>query len=397
MPDRPFQQTDKKGPQKTRFLKLINELLKSGRVLTYEIISKEYESRYPELTQNDRRRALQDKSYSESMRKAVSEISNIMKAKNLHLICGGNNRSGYHYAYPKEYEGIDEWLAAKDKDEKRMRQQQLLRLIAASKGLLPKEWMVDLTAKVETLMALEGRERRTLIEFDNNDQLKNIGLIPVFYDAIEKHRVLLLVNKAAYQYERTIQFTPYFLKEYNRRWFCIGHCVESNGTERPDYTCALDRVMQVSECENAEWIPPVRDYSNYFDDIVGMRHEKDPETGLPNPVEHIVIETLDPYTHGRIASKPLHRRQVEEMPFNSDGNGKGRVSIDVVPNPELISIILSFGKDIRVLEPASFVHRIKNTVREMAVLYENQLAISEMNLMRTRRISSSEKSEANSS
>lgn len=367
-----YSQTGKREPQKTLFLRMINELLKSGRVLTYEIISEEFERRYPDLTMKDRRRELQDKSYSESMRKAVAEISAIMKTKGLKLICSGNNRNGYCYAYPKGYGGIDDWLVTKDKKEKRLRQQQLLRLIAASKGLLPSAWMVDLTARIEALMALEGREQRKIIEFDTNEQLTNIGLIPLFYDAIENHRVLSLVNKAAFQFERSVIFTPYFLKEYNRRWFCLGRGIEADGTVRDDYTCALDRVRSVTECKEVEWVQPIRDYSHYFDDIVGMRHETDPETGLPLPVAHIVIETFDSYTHGRIMSKPLHHSQTEEIPFGHDGCDKGQVAIDVVPNPELISIILSFGRKIRVVAPTSFVSRIENEVREMAASYDNE-------------------------
>lgn len=371
MPDRTFHhsQTDKGTPLKDKLLRMINELLKSGRVLTYEIIGAEFESRYPELTRNDKRRELQDKSYSESMRKAVSEIRDVMRKKGLHLECGGNNRKGFLYAYPEGYEGIDEWLAARDKKTKRLRQQQLLRLIAASKGLLPNAWMVDLTAKVEALMALEGREQRKIIEFDTNDQLTNIELIPLFYDAIEKHRVLSLVNKAAFQYERSVVFTPYFLKEYNRRWFCLGRCVEADGTVREDYTCALDRVKSVTECSDTDWMPPKIDYSHYFDDIVGMRHEIDFETGLPLPVVHIVIETLDPYTHGRILSKPLHRSQREDLPFNADGSGKGRVTIDVVPNLELMSMLLSYGFHIRVVAPVDYAARVVGNIKRMAELY----------------------------
>ena len=44
------------------------------------------------------------------------------------------------------------------------------------------------------------------------------------------------------------------------------------------------------------------------------------------------------------------------------------IEISVIPNNELEALILSFGKDVEVLSPASYREQIQNVIRES---YEN--------------------------
>ena len=45
------------------------------------------------------------------------------------------------------------------------------------------------------------------------------------------------------------------------------------------------------------------------------------------------------------------------------------IEISVIPNRELESLILSYGKDVQVLEPESFRHQIAEVVRESLLHY----------------------------
>lgn len=371
MVNRNFSQKDydKEPRRRRKFLEMINELLKEGKELTYSDIGKEFERRYPDLiSKSDRNIEAKYKSYYEAMHKAISDIDRIMKVQGYSLKREGSNKTGYRYSYPEGFVGIDEWFKEKAIEKQRMRLTELLKLIVKSKGLLPDSWMVDLTAR--KLRDLEGLEDKKIIEFDYNENLSNIDLIPLFYNAIDKKKVLKMTNKAAYQFNRKIQLIPYFLKEFNNRWFCIGMCIKADGSIQEDYICALDRVSNVEESTDFLYQEAKRDYSHYFDDIIGIRHEMDLKTGLLMKKEHILIQTRSQYTHGRILTKPLHSSQMEIAKFGEGPNGMGIVSIDVVPNLELITLILGFGSKIKVIGPESVVGRIADIAKKMAALYE---------------------------
>ena len=106
---------------------------------------------------------------------------------------------------------------------------------------------------------------------------------------------------------------------------------------------------------------------------MGVRHEVDFETGNPLEIQHILIETQNIYTHGRIISKPLHTSQKEVAKFGDIENGLGMVSIDVVPNMELTSMLLGFGSNIKIVSPALVIERITNNAKRLLSLYEKEI------------------------
>ena len=101
-------------------------------------------------------------------------------------------------------------------------------------------------------------------------------------------------------------------------------------------------------------------YEHYFDDIIGV-------SKMPNdiPIE-ITIETLDQYTHNRILTKPVHQSQKEVKPFDTTG----RITICVIPNKELMGVVLGFGNHIRIMSPDSYVDKYKTELEKMLRLYE---------------------------
>lgn len=349
------------------FIELIHRLLKTGEKYTYDQIGNEYKIENYEKINKDKRRYGE---YHDSMHKAISDITRELKKNGTDLIREERNNRHYAYSYPNGASDIiEKWLDKKSQNKKKMRLTELVKLFAMSKGLLPDSWIVNLTPQIE---GLEDEEIPTskIIEFDFNDQLTNIYKIPYFIDAIKEKKVLSLVNNASYKYDVPIVFIPYYIKEYNHRFFCIGLCKKSDGTIAEDYVIAIDRVSKVKEDTEESYIPPTKDYNHFFEDIVGVRHEIDSVSGQPMKKQHILIETRDLYTHGRIASKPLHASQKVEHEFGKGKNGMGLVILDLVPNPELTSLLLGFSDNIRIIEPASLAERIANKAKAIAALYE---------------------------
>lgn len=353
------------APLRGYFHVLIHELLKTGKQFTYNQIGCEYNQRF-RLLIKEKGRKFSD--YEDSMHKAMSDIIIVLKNHGLNLLREGCNRKGFSYSYPDGASNvIEKWLD--EKSHKRMRLTELVKLFALSKGLLPDSWIVNLIPQIEALEDIKEPNRK-LIEFDYNNLLTNIYKIPDFLEAIQNKKVLSLINNAGYNYNIPIIFIPYYIKEYNHRFFCIGLCIDSDGTTRKDYVIAIDRVSKVQECTDFPYVPQEKDYSQFFSDIVGVRHEIDFETGEPMKKQHILIETRNRYTHGRIITKPFHASQVEVTKFGEGENGMGMVSIDVIPNLELTSLLLSFGSNIKVIEPMLVVERIANNARKLTALYD---------------------------
>ena len=344
-------------------LETIHRLLKSGRKVTYADVLAEYEIEYGRVGRVGR--VLVD----ESMHKAMSDISKVLTHNDMELVRVGSNKTGYTYSYPEgASEVIDKWLEAKSQKRKAMRIAEIIKLFAMSKGLLPESWIVDLKPHIEALND-EGIKPEKIIEFDFNDKLTNLVKVPVFFRAIQTQRVLKIIHRAGFQRDVTIVFTPYYVKEYNHRFFCVGLCHFPDGGTMDDYVVAIDRVKDIEECVKVDYVPPKKDYSLFFSDIVGVRHEVNHETGLLMKKQHILIATQSSYTHGRIISKPLHCSQKEVARFGEGQEGMGLISIDVVPNLELTSFLLSFGNGIKILEPKMLVRRIVSAARNIMLLY----------------------------
>ena len=69
---------------------------------------------------------------------------------------------------------------------------------------------------------------------------------------------------------------------------------------------------------------------------------------------------------GYVISKPLHQTQTK--PIEQEG-GWVKISLKVIPNNELIGMILSFGKDVRVIGPASFKEKVSEEIKLMTKNY----------------------------
>ena len=87
--------------------------------------------------------------------------------------------------------------------------------------------------------------------------------------------------------------------------------------------------------------------NEYFEDIVGVSI---PDAKVEN-IKIKIAESLVPY----IKTKPLHPSQAYKFEDNMH-----RVVIKVIPNYELESLLLSYGESLQVLEPDSFVEKMKS-------------------------------------
>lgn len=219
------------------------------------------------------------------------------------------------------------------------------------KGLPQYNWINELNARLDSSFNLKQKEH-AIISFEQNEYLKGLEFIPELYNAILYKKVLMVVYKSFNSDEaKTISISPYYLKQYNTRWFLFG--------KSDDYdtitNLALDRIEEITTI-NKEYTETDIDFNDHFEDIIGVT--------IPNEsVVNVILKvqkSLIPY----VMTKPLHGSQkIKESKNNFE------LYLKLIPNYELETLILSFGEKIQVLEPASLVEKIKDRIIKMNNLY----------------------------
>lgn len=278
--------------------------------------------------------------YYQALQDAVKLIKKQLKAQGLSLDYKNGKDASEGFRYPR---GVEDPMAAKKSNNQQMRTTQLKRLIEASAGLFPSSWLADMLAGAQCL----GVRGEKVILFDQNIHLENLKWVPTFFDAIEKRLVLQFEYNPNYgETKEMLLFHPYYLKEYNQRWFIFGKSTNLAGKSLPYSNCAIDRIVgEVEMRDDVEYIPSkTKDFAaTYFKDIVGVTRKKNKK-----PVT-ILIATNDAQTHGRIMTKPIHTSQHELESFSVELGRRGLISFAVIPNDELDTLLMSFGAGIEVL------------------------------------------------
>lgn len=212
------------------------------------------------------------------------------------------------------------------------------------KGMPNFDWMSELVVKLEDRLNLRGVSK-SVVSYDENNSYIGLEWFQDLFDAIINKSVLHIQYKtfADEYFDWTIH--PYYIKEYNNRWFLFGLNEENNAI----YNIPLDRIWELEQIHK-EYIPTEIDFESYLDDVIGV-------TVLPARKEHIRLQFSEhrfPY----VTTKPIHRSQ------RIVDNENRIVEISVIPNNELEALLLSFGKDVEVLSPESFRTRIQSIIRE---------------------------------
>ena len=220
------------------------------------------------------------------------------------------------------------------------------------KGMPHFEWMEEILSKLEDTFHLKGSDD-SVIGFEQNMDLKGLENITPLFDAIVNKQVLNIRYKSFKKNKPiTCEIHPYYLKQYNNRWFLFGWNTEFNAITN----FALDRIEAVSPMLGEYKPKPAGlDFDEYFDDVVGVTIPK-------GKVEHIVMRVA-PDRYPYIKNKPLH-------PSQHNYDKEFRVSIDVIPNNELIALLLSFGSQLEVLEPQNVREMMKEHVKTLNKFYK---------------------------
>lgn len=217
------------------------------------------------------------------------------------------------------------------------------------RGLPSNAWVDEVISNLEWRFGLRGKQEN-MIGFEQNPYLRGLNLLPDIIDAATSHQAVRITyrNYKNCDEEYTVVVHPWYIKQYNNRWFLMAYDAEADRISN----YALDRIQNFNVEEDVAYIPNKEvDFEHYFDDVFGV-------TIPPSDVEKIrVLLQFSKKQYPYIVSKPLHHSQ-------EIVDAENRIlAVEVRPTYEFTQLILSFGFDVQVLEPEPFKQEILANLR----------------------------------
>lgn len=215
-------------------------------------------------------------------------------------------------------------------------------------------WVDELNVHLQSTINIK---QKSIVGFDENKKLQGMAFFTPLFECISRKEVIELQYQPYKENVPQIYIVhPYYLKEYNQRWFLF-----ALNNEYQDITIfPLDRIKDVRKTLSPFIENDKIDFEHYFDDIIGVSSNKNDATTL---ITLQVSATQLPY----MLTKPLHNTQMVQEFLH---NGNAILTIKVKPNFELIQQLLSFGEHVIVLEPEHLRNKIKHRLENNLKNYQ---------------------------
>ncbi|WP_294333877.1 WYL domain-containing protein [uncultured Chryseobacterium sp.] len=203
------------------------------------------------------------------------------------------------------------------------------------------DWVIAMQTKLNSGI-IQYKNQRQIISFEDNEFLKGIDFLnPLYQNIINNQSLDIKYKSFISDQEKVLVVSPYYLKQYNNRWFLFGYNNHLNKIQN----LALDRIINIKPSK-AEYKICEINFDEYFSDIIGVSNEESKE---PVDITIELSENIIPY----INSKPLHGSQ------RIIGNV---LYLKVKLNYELESLILSYGENMYILQPKELKLVIKDRI-----------------------------------
>jgi len=222
------------------------------------------------------------------------------------------------------------------------------------KGLPQLEWVQDMIIKIDSTFNLNDNSNN-IIGFEQNIDLHNINLITDLYYKIVNNRPITIKYNISFKKIEQLTCHPYFLKQYNNRWFLIGKCEDH---DREISIFPLDRITEFDEID-VNFIQTDIDFEEYFYEIVGV--------SLVDTKSEIIKLKVHESQLNYIKTKPIHPSQK----YYIDNDGKTIVKLKIKINYELENHILQYGETVQVIEPIHLRDRLYERVSLLKKSYES--------------------------
>ena len=213
-----------------------------------------------------------------------------------------------------------------------------IEMLGKYRGLPSNGWLEEVISNLEIRFGVKSNAEN-LVSFGQNDQLKGIENLSGIIDATINHQPLEIeyVSANGNYHQHTLH--PYFVKQYNGRWYLFGLDEKENRIK----SLALDRIQNLITSDHTFRKNEDIDFNSYFDNVVGVT--------VPYKVESKLEDfqlKFSPKRFKYVTSKPIHKSQ------KIISEEECIISLHLYHTLELEQQIFSFGPDVEVLSPSWF-------------------------------------------
>lgn len=210
------------------------------------------------------------------------------------------------------------------------------------------------TAELLTDSLTESKDSLKYIQFDNSGDLKGIENLKPLLNAIKNRRIVEFCHTNFWRDEpRKYRVKPYLLKEFQRRWYVIGQFEDCDEFR----TFGIERLTEVNVLSETFKMKSKKNPVELFENIIGVVYSL-------NKLQKVVLS----FTHHQgkyVKTLPIHPSQRILI----DNEKELRVELKIIPNYEFSHMVLSWGENVKVLEPQELVDEIKKILKDTLDLY----------------------------
>lgn len=251
------------------------------------------------------------------------------------------DRNGNYYRYSeKDFSIYKRGLGEDDLAQLK----ETIMMLQRFNGMPNFDWMSELVVKLEDKLNLRGTSQ-SVVGYDDNKSYTGLDWFQDLFDAIINKTVLRVTYTTFKEITYEWIIHPYYIKEYNNRWFLFGLNEENMAL----YNIPLDRIEDVQQV-NKEYISSETNIEKHLENVIGV-------SVYPADIENIRLK-FSKHRFPYVMTKAMHHSQKIVDLDNRI------VEINVIPNNELDALVLSFGKDVEVISPMSYREKIQCIIKE---------------------------------
>lgn len=291
-----------------------------------------------------------DKSISSSMiNKDFAAMKEIYGAP----IVYNKTRGGYYYSDPKF--SIQEFPLTEEEREALDFSTALLQQIRGTRLFQQFENAINKVIEGYRISKIAGIEQRQFLQVEEPVRPQDSPYLEQLLQSIIHQQPLAITYQGYGREPKLHQFSAHLLKEYRNCWYVVGYSDRGKNL----LMFALDRIKNIANSDSDYIKVEGFDPDEFFKYSFGITqiHEAKPEK---------VVLQFTAYQAPFVLNQPLHHSQ-KVLKQNED---VVEIEYHVYITTELIMTILSYGKEVKVLQPQTLKDKIKATVQEMAAQYK---------------------------
>lgn len=221
------------------------------------------------------------------------------------------------------------------------------------------------------------------IDFGDNLEYENSSRVHEFFSYILNKQVLELGYNAGFGKTQKRVIHPYFVRQYNNRWFLFGWCEQAAKEQKPASGILnlpldrIDNVKPVSAPYKEVSVQDVKDFKeDYFGDIVGVtRIESEGRIPLVLRFDFNSGDEKKDNASRRdyyyLRTKPFYPYISFPCEESIKEKGYAEVSMDIIPNKELEGILLRYADTAKIVGPEKFRNRMLSRINTILEKQKN--------------------------